>query len=109
MNNIQGSTVGGDPINQLPTDQTQPSYNEIKIVDSLFKENKSTINSLVSESKDVILYGLIFIAFSLPQTAEIVSKFVPMAATSVYINVAIRAIGAMVVYWIIKNYYLSRK
>lgn len=111
MNGIQyGVPVSGaDPIVQLPADQTQPSHNEIRLVESLFKENKSTIDVIAGESKDIVLIACLFILFSLPQVSTMMEKFVPIMVNSIYISVLIRAVCVVVLYWLIKNFYLSRK
>ena len=99
----------GDPISKLPVDQSQPTSNELQIVNSLFTKHKSTMNTLIEESKDSVIIGLLFVVFSLPVVDDFVKRFVPMAEKSPYILVAIKAVAVMALYWLIKHFYLARK
>ena len=116
MSNIQysqgTSTIqegyGGDSIARLPVDQSQPSNNELYIVNSLFTKHKSTMDALVAESKDSLIIGLLFIIFSLPTLDSLIKRILPIAEKSPYILVAIKAIAVMALYWLIKHFYLSR-
>ena len=101
--------ASGDPISQLPVDQSQPSNNELQIVNSLFTKHKSTMDTLVEEAKDSVLIGSLFIAFSLPLIDGLLKKILPVTQKSPYILVAIKAITVMALYWLIKHFYLSRK
>ncbi len=100
---------GADVISQLPSDQSQPSHNEIRIVESLFKENKDTMSMIATESKDAIFIGILFVVFSLPVVDGLVLKFLPSAETSPYMMVGIKALALMLTYWVVKHFYLSRK
>jgi len=97
-----------DSIHDLPTDKVEPSQNELRIVNSIFKKNKKMVNTLVGEFQDPIIIGILFILFSLEQVNGIVFKFVPSAQNSPYILIVIKALVFMVVYWVIKHFYLSR-
>ena len=98
-----------DYISHLPVDTNPPSDREQVIVDTLFTQHKSTMNSLYNESKDSIVVGILFILFSLPQVNDIIYKIVPSAQTSLYVTVAIKALSMMILYWVIRHFYLSRK
>ena len=97
-----------DSIHDLPTDKSEPSESELRIVNNIFKKNKKMVNTLVAEFQDPIIIGILFILFSLDQVNDIVIKFVPSAGNSVYILVGIKTIAFMLLYWIIKHFYLSR-
>ena len=56
--------ITGDSIDTLPSDQNPPTHNEIKMVDTLFKENKSTIDIILADAKNIIFMGLLFIILS---------------------------------------------
>jgi hypothetical protein len=100
---------GADMISQLPSDQSQPSHNEIRIVETLFKENKDTISTIATEGKDAIFIGALFVIFNLPIVTSLVLRFVPSAETSMYVMVGVKAIALMLTYWVVKHFYLSRK
>lgn len=100
----------GDDITKLPVDKNPPSVNEIHLVNSLFTEqNKSIISTILSEGKDAILVGILFILFSLPQIDEMFHKLIPSTKNSIYILLGIKAILITIIWWVIKYFYLSRK
>jgi hypothetical protein len=68
----------GDPITNLPMDQSQPSQNEIQIVDTLFTKHRSTMDKIVLEAKDSLLIGLLFVVFSLPIVDNLLRKMLPI-------------------------------
>ena len=98
-----------DSINDLPTDKVDPTENELKIVNNIFKKNKKMMNRIVEEFQDPLIIGILFVLFSLDQVNSIVIKFVPSAQNSIYILLGIKALAFMILYWIIKHFYLSRK
>jgi hypothetical protein len=100
---------GGDLITHLPSDQIQPSLNEIKIVDTLFKNHTNDMNSIVKESKDCLIIGFLFIILSLPLVDTYLYNFFPSVQNSIYISLVIKAVCFMVTYWLIKHFYLSKK
>ena len=104
-----GNIPNGDNISQLPVDQSQPSLNELNIVNSLFTNHKEGINSIVNELKDSVIVGALFIIFSLPPIDNCLHKILPFTQRSPYIMVVIKSIAVMALYWLIKHFYLSRK
>ena len=105
----QQPRILSDPIDSLPTDQTLPSHSEVQIVDALFKQKQSTMNKILSETKDVLFVGFLFIIFSLPQLDDLIRKLVPSASTSPYILLLIKTLAFMGIYFLVKNLYLVRK
>lgn len=119
MSNIQYAQVApvmtespkqtGDPIAKLPVDQSQPTNNELQIVNTLFTKHRNTMDAIVEEAKDSIIIGLLFIVLSLPMVDGVIKRIVPMTDKSPYILIAIKAVAVMALYWLIKHFYLSRK
>lgn len=107
MSNVIFDT-SSDPINTLPIDQIQPSTSEMQIIESLFKQQKN-INKLLSSTQDILLIGLLFIIFNIPQTDSIINKIFPTTTTSPYILLSIKTLIFMSSYFILKNIYLVRK
>jgi hypothetical protein len=99
----------GDKIDQLPIDQTVPSHNEIRIVDSLFQQKKGIVDKILNNLKELLIIGILFIAFYLPSVNEMIQKLVPLTSTSPYILLGVKTICVMILYFIINNFYLSRK
>lgn len=111
-NSLQSQPMGqhmGDKIEQLPIDQTVPSHNEIRIVDSLFQQKKGIVDKILNNLKELLIIGILFIAFSLPSVDEMIRKLVPPTSTSPYILLGVKTICVMMLYFIINNFYLSRK
>lgn len=98
-----------DPIQNLPTDPSPPSPSESQILDTLFKEKQGAVQKVLDGTKDILVAGLLFILFSLPQTDEYIRKFFPALATSPYILLFCKALAFMLIFFIIKNMYLVRK
>jgi hypothetical protein len=98
-----------DEISALPTNQNQPSHNELKIVDTLFKHHSNTITSITKEFKDSLILGLLFIFFSLPQVDELFKKYISITKNSMYMLLLVKAIFFIFAFWIIKNFNLLKK
>jgi hypothetical protein len=98
-----------DRIDDLPTDNTAMSHNEIQILDTLFKEQKADMYRLMYGTRDIALAGLLFIIFSIQPVDELVFKFVPSARNSPYILLGVKTLLFMVAFFVIKNLYLARK
>lgn len=107
---MQNSTndIKGDIIQNLPIDQTTPSHNEIKIVDTLFKEKKKFIDKFLSNTKDLLILFILFILFSLEQINIILKKFIPITRTSPYFLIVIKSLIFVFIYFLINNLYLAR-
>jgi|UniRef100_A0A6C0CXN5 hypothetical protein len=100
---------GGDLITQLPADTTQPSQHEIQIVNTLFKTHNTEINNVVTEFKDAILVGLLFLLLSSSFVDNLIIRFIPSTSTSVYMLLGIKTLLIILIFWLLKHYYLSRK
>jgi hypothetical protein len=107
--NIEDTQIKGDYIDKLPLDNIMPSHEEIKLVDTLFKEQQTTFNKIFINLKDVLILGLLFVAFSVPQLDSVVMKILPCTEKSPYLLIGAKALLFMLVYFVIKNVYLVRK
>jgi hypothetical protein len=99
----------GDPISQLPVDQTPPNPTEIQIIDTLFKKHRRTMDIVFDEAKDSLLVALLVILVCLPQVDVTIRKFLPITDRSPYILVLVKGLVAAVLFWLTKYFYLSRK
>lgn len=104
---VQGEN-NGDNIDVLPVDQSVPTTDEIQIMKKFFTEKSSTLKNILINLKDVLLVGLLFILFSLPQLNPLIVRFIP-SARSEYILILVKSAIFMLAYFIVKNWYLSRK
>lgn len=99
----------GDPIAQLPVDQSTPNQSETEIINTLFKKNRRTMDVIVTELKDSFIVGILVVLVCLPQIDIIINKILPITTKSPYFLLLIKAIIAIALFWIIKHFYLSRK
>lgn len=99
----------GDVIEQLPSDRSVPSHNEIRIVDQLFQQKKGIFDHILNQTKDIVILGGLFIIFSLPFIDDLIKKFITIAGTSPYILLGVKVLLFVFTYFIIKNLYLARK
>ena len=101
------SNLYSDDIESLPLDNYYtPSKTENDIVDMLFGKNKS--NLVVNELKDLFLIAILFFVFSLNNVDELIHMALPVTKNSVYYLLTVKTIAFTVLFWIVKNFYLSR-
>lgn len=98
-----------DSLDSLPTDQSPPSHPEIQIIDTLFKEQHTTVQKLLNGTKDVLIFTVLFVLISLPQTEELIKKLFPSSSSSPYTMLFSKALIFAFAYFLIKNWYLVRK
>jgi hypothetical protein len=99
-----------DLITELPVDKEEPTPEQLKIVNTLFKkENKTSLNSVFINAKDAICAGILFIIFSIPQVDTLLGSILPITTTSVYISVVVKALIVVVLFWVIKYFILIKK
>lgn len=97
-----------DLLAQLPVDKIQPSHEEIQMVDVLFKNHNNTINLIFKEAKESLIVAILFILFSIPQIDDIIKKFLPITENSIYFLILFKALFVMILFWLIKFFYLSK-
>lgn len=107
--NNQEPTQVGDIIEHLPSDQTIPSHNEIRLLDTLFKKEQGIMVKLLKNIKDILIIGLLFVFFSLPPVDDIIKKFISITNTSEHILIGVKAILVMLLYFLITNIALAQK
>jgi hypothetical protein len=99
----------GDMIETLPSDQSVPSHNEIRLVNQLFQKKKGIFDKILLNTKDILIIGGLFVLFSLSQVDRLIKKVIPSADKSPYILLGIKTILFIIIYFIIKNIYLAKK
>ena len=109
MDNISYQNIkNADTISSLPTDKNEPTPSELQVVNTIFYTHKKDINSILQETKESLIAGIIFVIFSLPYTDSTIQKFVPITLTSSYILLLIKILGVMLLFWLVKHFYLSK-
>jgi hypothetical protein len=99
----------GDLIDQLPTDKTVSSHNEILIVDKLFQKNKTMIEVILCNSKDLLLIAGLFMLFSITKLDDFIAKIFPISNNSVFFLTAIKSLLFVLTYFIVKNIHFAKK
>ncbi len=100
-----------DDISRLPTDRTQPTNDEIQVIEYLFDKDGSqkTARALVSEFQEGMFVALLFVIFSADITDASITKYVPQASNT-YIRIFIKAVIVTVVFYMFSNYaFAARK
>ena len=97
-----------DVLSTLPTDKIPPTSSELQILNTLFNHKKE-INNILSEAKEAIIVGIIFLLFSVPQLDSLIQKFIPITEKSTYILLLIKILFVIVLFWVIKHFYLIKK
>ena len=105
---LQQPGAAGDPIAQLPADQSQPTNNELQIVNTLFAHHKPEMNAVFAEVKDALIAGALFLVLSVPQVDALIIRIVPATGKSPYLLLGLKALILVALYWLIKHFYLSR-
>jgi hypothetical protein len=101
--------INGDMIDQLPTDLSSASHNEILIVDKLFQKKKNIMDFLLCNTKDLLIIGGLFMLFSIPKIDEIITKLFPISKNSIFFLTAIKTLAFMLTYFIVKNIHFAKK
>lgn len=96
-----------DMINGLHIVDVQPSPEEIKIADTIFKAKNVAIN-MQSDIKEVAIIAVLFVIFSLPQTEEIITRLLPSLKNFSYAITVVKLLLVVISFWLIKNFALSR-
>lgn len=100
--------MNGDPIAQLPTDQSPLSPAEVQLSNTLFQAQSSVFQTIFS-LRDILAAGVLFLIFSIPQTSEFVKKIFPSTANSPYILLLVLCLSFMLALFVMKTIYLVRK
>jgi len=98
----------GDYIKNLPTDTSVATINEMNIVNTLFQENKKSIKTLCSGTKDIIIAGILFFVFTLPFINSILGYCLNFVNNSSLLMNITKTVIFMVVLFFSQNFFLSR-
>jgi hypothetical protein len=98
----------GDYIKNLPTDTTVATINEMNIVNSLFQENKKSLKTLCSGTKDIIIAGILFFVFTLPFINSVLGYCLNFVNNSPLLMNVTKSIIFMILLFFCQNFFLSR-
>jgi hypothetical protein len=98
-----------DLVNELQSDDQPLNQTEEQFMNTFFKEKPTMLKRVLAETKDVVLVGALFVLVNIPGVESLIIRFFPLAGGSTYIMLCLKAILLMLLYFILKNFYLSRK
>lgn len=101
-----------DSIDKLPiNDDAQPTKKELNFIKELFNnpENQQTAKTVVSELKDYLLAGALFIIFSLEILNKGLKYIIPVVSGSSIILTIIKALLFTITFYVIRNFVLAFK
>ena len=96
-----------DYIAHLPTDEKQPTIEELYLVNTLFTNN-SDISKIFSGLKDTILVGFLFIFLNMPFINNLVKNIFKVAKKSHVLFIMIKSFIFMLLYFITNHFILSK-
>jgi hypothetical protein len=100
--------MNGDLIQNLPVEKTQYTENQMKIANIVFKENQSVLSSIACELKEGVILSILFIVFSSPQLDAFIIKTIPNS-NNMFFMYGIKCTAIIILFYILKNFQLSRK
>jgi hypothetical protein len=100
-----------DPIASLPTDKQEPTPTELHVIHTLFNDNnnKKSMAIIFSEAKESLIVGILFVILTIPQVDTIINKILPMTEKSSYILLLVKIFIIMLLFWLVKHFYLAKK
>tara|TARA_B100002019_G_C21248129_1_gene589490 strand:+ start:1497 stop:1808 length:312 start_codon:yes stop_codon:yes gene_type:complete len=101
-----------DSIDKLPiNDEAQPTKKELNFIKELFNnpENQKTAKTVISELKDYLLAGALFIIFSLEILNKGLKYIIPVVSGSSIILTIIKALLFTITFYVIRNFVLAFK
>jgi len=101
------TTSDYDLIQGLNAVDIQPSAEEIKIADTIFKAKNVAIN-MQNDIKEIVVIAVLFVIFSLPQTEETITRLLPSLKNFPYTITVIKILLVVIFFWLAKNFALSR-
>ena len=97
-------SLNADEINLLPTDNTIPTYAEMKIVNDIFKHNKKDVSKIFHSLRDTILVFILFFVFSMSFMDNFIGKWI----TDSNMLLGIKAVSVAIIYFFVSNFYLAK-
>ncbi len=99
----------GHLIVSLPSDQYPPTEEEQQLLNMLLKKQQTSIELLISGTKEVLGIGALFAILNTPQVEEYIKKYIPMASRSEYSLLFVKTMLFVFFVFILKNFHLIRK
>ena len=92
-----------DSLIGLPTDKNQPTHSELKVINSLFKEEKKEKSVLYVSIQYIVLTLIVMLFYFIPN--ETIKQFLPVAlTTNDFIPIFVKSIGVSVTFYMFQNH-----
>lgn len=99
----------GHSIASLPIDQYPVSDEEQQVLGMLLKKQYTTMEMLISGSKEVLMLGVLFALINTPQADELIRRYIPASTSSEYSLLFFKTLIFVVIAFILKNIHLIQK
>ena len=95
-----------DSISRLPVDSTIPNHQDIVMVNELFQKHGSTMENVMNEFRNPMIYTIIFILLSSPFTTRAVNYLFPSIADDPdnLFSILSKAVVFLIIVYVIQNY-----
>jgi hypothetical protein len=94
-----------DYLKDLQVDESKNTEDELNIINNIFKEKKDVKVCVMDQLQNILLIGVLFFIFSLPQIDIIFKRILQKLDNSFYIILILKTILFMIFYYIIKNLF----
>lgn len=98
-----------ESLDDIPTDKSKPTPDEVAILENFFRENPSTVSVITTEVKECAVIIVLFLIFSSRQVTELIERFIPATRTNYFLMTATKCILIVVLYYFARNFSLIRK
>jgi len=111
MNMNNENNFNYDMIANLPIDKSIPTESELMMLNTLFKdkEKKSIVRSVINEAYEPFFVGILFVLLSIPKVDELITSNIQITQNSLYFLLLFKMFVIMILFWIIKHFYLCKK
>jgi len=98
-----------DLIEDLPTNAQKPSEADNAMINMLFNDKSEASKNVRNEISDLMIMLILFIIFSIPAIDTFICNNVSIVNKSKYMLILIKGILFVLSFWVIKNFWLTRK
>jgi hypothetical protein len=99
-----------DFLNNLPTNQTIPSQQELNVVNKLFSIHSENTKNIFLEFKNDLFIGLLFFILSLPTIDNLLTKYFTVTQKyPPYVLILVKSLIFVLLSWLSKNLWLAKK
>lgn len=95
-----------DSINRLPVDSSIPHHQDIAMVNQLFEKHGSTMENIMKEFRNPLIYTIIFIILSSSFTSRSVNYLFPSISDDPdnLFSILVKAFAFLLIVYVVQNY-----